>query len=203
MIVRKYQYLPIIILILVSTNVYPENNGWYTQGSFKPLERYEIILKNILEFDRKDCPVIITRDQMPVKDFHELWITIVDPALPPGPEPSKETLAKFGTHQIRKETNGHAIYFQLDDLDKDGVWDELFFITDIKANVSIYIYIGFNQRGWNEHGTHAGIGSYMRHIVPFWESNHVGWKLWYPTDCDVYGKGKSNTYFREADLICF
>jgi len=54
----------------------------------------------------------------------------------------------------------------------------------------MYIYIGFSQRGWNEHGTHAAIASYCRHLIPFWESGNVGWKLWYPTDCDVFGKRK-------------
>ncbi len=155
-----------------------------------PTERYEISLVNTLDFDRTDCPVVIRRDQMPEPNVHELWITVVDPSLPPRPEPSKEVLAKFGTHQIRKETNGYAIFHQLDDLDKDGIWDELFFMTDIKANATkkMYIYIGHNMRGWNKHATHAELGSYCRHIVPFWESAHVGWKLWYPTDCDVYGK---------------
>jgi len=120
----------------------------------------------------------------------ELWVTVVDPSLAPRPQPSKEVLARFGTHQIRKETNGYAVFHQLDDLDKDGVWDELFFVTDFKANETktMYIYLGYNMRGWNKHETHAGIGSYCRHLVPFWESAHVGWKLWYPTDCDVYGK---------------
>jgi hypothetical protein len=127
---------------------------------------------------------------MPVKDLHELWITVVDPSLTPRAEPSKDLLAKQGGHQIRKESNGYAIFHQLDDLDKDGIWDELFFVTSFKAKERkvIYLYLGFNQRGWNKHETHAGIGSYCRHLVPFWESAHVGWKLWYPTDCDVYGK---------------
>ncbi|KAK0350733.1 hypothetical protein LTR94_027804, partial [Friedmanniomyces endolithicus] len=46
------------------------------------------------------------------------------------------------------------------------------------------------QRGWNPHRTHAAIGSYMRHTVPFWESENVGWKLWFPTDIDLYAKRK-------------
>lgn len=80
----------------------------------------------------------------------------------------------------------------MDDLDKDGVWDELFFMADLKAGErkTIYIYRGFQQRGWNPHRTHAAIGSYMRHLVPFWESETIGWKLWFPTDVDVFGKRK-------------
>jgi hypothetical protein len=30
----------------------------------------------------------------------------------------------------------------------------------------------------------------MRHTVPFWESENVGWKLWFPTDIDIFAKRK-------------
>jgi hypothetical protein len=102
-------------------------------------------------------------------------------------------LLRQGGHNIRAETNGQQLYYQADDLDKDGIWDELFFQTDMKARErrKIYLYIGFNQQGWMEHGTHANIGSYCHHLIPFWESGHVGWKLWYTDSCDVYGKRKS------------
>ena len=85
-----------------------------------------------------------------------------------------------------------SILHQLDDLDKDGIWDELFFQTDLKPHESktLYIYFGFSGRGWNQHGTHATIGSYMRHIIPWWESANIGWKLWFPTSVDMYGKRK-------------
>jgi hypothetical protein len=80
----------------------------------------------------------------------------------------------------------------MDDLDKDGIWDELFFQTDIEANSSktIYIYLGENIRGWNRHFTHANIGSYARHLMPFWESENVGWKIWFANSVDVYAKRK-------------
>ena len=32
------------------------------------------------------------------------------------------------------------------------------------------------------------MGYYGRHMVPFWESELMGWKLWYPTDVDLHGK---------------
>jgi hypothetical protein len=32
------------------------------------------------------------------------------------------------------------------------------------------------------------MGYYGRHTVPFWEAEHVGWKLWFPTDVDLHGK---------------
>ncbi len=167
-------------------------DGWYTEGDFEPAQRIEITLVNTLNFDRKDCPVVITRDQMPIKNLHEMWVTIVDPSLPSKEKPSTKETAFVGGHGIREETNGHQIFRQLDDLDKDGIWDELFFQTDIKANEkkTIYLYLGFSQRGWNEHGTHATLGSYCRHIIPWWESENMGWKLWYPTSVDMYGKRK-------------
>jgi hypothetical protein len=80
----------------------------------------------------------------------------------------------------------------MDDPDKDGIWDELFFQTDIEANSdnTIYVYLGENTRGWNRHFTHANIGSYARHLVPFWESENVGWKIWFDNAVDVYAKRK-------------
>jgi hypothetical protein len=53
---------------------------------------------------------------------------------------------------------------------------------------TFYIYVGTNDRGVFEHETHAELGSYGRHLVPWWESKTMGWKLWYPTDVDLYGK---------------
>lgn len=165
---------------------------WYTEGDFAPVQRVEVMLTNELDFDRLNSPVAIRRDQFPVTDLHELTVTVVDPSLPPAPEPTAEQLKMVGGHGLRAESNGHALFRQLDDIDKDGVWDELFFVTDIKAGETktLYVYLGFSQRGWNPHETHAGIGSYARHVVPFWESKNVGWKLWFPTSVDVYGKRK-------------
>jgi hypothetical protein len=166
--------------------------AWYSEGTFAPTKRLAVTLVNTLDVDRTDCPVVITREQFPVKKLHEMWVTVVDPSLPPHPQPTKEENAFVGAHGIREETNGHQIFFQLDDLDKDGIWDELFFQTNIKAHQSktLFIYFGFSNRGWNPHGAHATIGSYCRHIIPWWESANVGWKLWFPTSVDMYGKRK-------------
>lgn len=163
---------------------------WYSQGDFAPRTRLVFEVVNDLDFDRTSVPVVVRRDQMPVTDLHELQVTVVDPSLPPSPEPSPERLRLGGGHELRGERHGHALMQQMDDLDKDGVWDELFFVTDIAARATkrFDIYLGMNQRGWNPHETHAGVGSYLRHLVPFWESKHVGWKLWFPTSVDVYGK---------------
>jgi len=169
-----------------------DNGEWYTQGNFMPTCRIEYIMENTLNIDRENCPVIITRDDFPLPDLHEMWVTVVDPFLESSPEPSKELLESQGGHQLRKESNGHAIFHQLDDIDKDGIWDELFFQVNLKAKEkrTIYIYIGENMRGWNPHRTHANIGSYCRHLMPFWESENIGWKIWFANSVDVYAKRK-------------
>ncbi|HDY87359.1 MAG TPA: DUF4861 domain-containing protein [bacterium] len=163
---------------------------WYTEGNFEPSKRVKITLFNPLDIDRKHCPVVIERARMPVKNIPQRWITVVDPSLPPNPEPTKEQLKEMSGYLLRKETNGHFLVYQQDDIDKDGIWDELFFITDIKARETkdIYIYIDKSERGLYEHKTHAGIGYYGRHMVPFWESELMGWKLWFPASVDLHGK---------------
>ena len=184
--------LIITLCVLMLSFLRVIGEGWYTEGNFEPARRMQITLHNPLSIERKDCPVIITRDEFPVKRLHEMWITVVDPSLPSKPAPTEEELAFVGGHGIREETNGHQVFYQLDDLDKDGIWDELFFQTDIKAGESktMYIYFGFSGRGWNPLGTYATIGSYCKHIIPWWESENIGWKLWFPTSVDMYGKRK-------------
>ena len=179
-------------LILLSCQLQAAENPWYTQGKFKPLQRLEFTVSNTLDFDRTNTPVTIKREQIPNPDLHEMWVTVVDPELPSYEGPSEEVLRLQGGHQLRAETNGHAIFHQMDDLDRDGIWDEIFFQTDIKAHSekTIYIYLGENIRGWNKHYTHANIGSYARHQMPFWESENVGWKIWFANSIDVYAKRK-------------
>jgi hypothetical protein len=179
-----------------------EDAGWYTQGNFAPVQRYAITLKNPLDFERPHCGVTLSRQQMPVKDLQEMWVTVVDPSLPSKEAPTAQERAVHGAHLLQRETHGHAIFHQLDDLDKDGIWDELYFQTDMRAGGSktIYLYVGFNQRGWNPHETHAEIGSYARHLVPFWESKMVGWKLWFPTSVDVYGKRVPQLISQRLDM---
>lgn len=168
------------------------DKAWYTQGSFAPQVRVECTVENTLDIDRENCPVIIRRADFPVPDLHEMWVTVVDPALPPAPAPTPERLTLQGGHELRRETNGHAVYHQVDDIDKDGIWDEIFFQTDLKAGEkrTFYIYLGENSRGWNKHYTHANIGSYCRHLMPFWENEYIGWKIWFANSCDVFGKRK-------------
>ena len=181
-----------VLLAFVALNANAEEGPWYTQGNFHPTQRLEFTITNTLDFDRTNAPVVIKREDFPLPDVHEMWVTVVDPALPPYEGPSEELLRLQGGHQLRGETNGHAIFHQMDDLDKDGVWDELFFQTDIRANTqkTIHVYIGENTRGWNRHYTHANIGSYARHLMPFWESENVGWKIWFANAVDVFAKRK-------------
>ncbi len=117
-----------------------QDKDWYfthktgepNQTKFQPAQRLSYTLKNTLDVERKNHPVIISRDDFPMPDLHEMWITIVDPSLPSYEGPDKEVLAVYGGHQLLAEVHGHAIFHQLDDLDKDGIWDELFFQTDHK-----------------------------------------------------------------------
>ena len=182
----------VFLLLLISSHVSVGDAAWYEQGNFQPVQRLEFTIANSLDLDRHNAPVVIRREDFPLPDQHEMWVTVVDPALPPYEGPSEELLRVQGGHQLRAETNGHAVFHQLDDLDKDGIWDELFFQTDIEANAekTIFVYLGQNIRGWNKHYTHANIGSYTRHIMPFWESENVGWKIWFANSVDVYAKRK-------------
>ena len=196
----------LFVLVLFFIGVlHADDTKWYTEGNFVPAKRLMVKIVNTLDIERMNCPVVITREQFPVKKLHEMWVTIVDPSLPSKPEPTKEEFAFAGGHGIRKETNGHQIFYQLDDLDKDGIWDELFFQTNLRPRETktLYIYFGFSGRGWNEHGTHATIGSYCRHIIPWWESANIGWKLWFPTSVDMYGKRKKCAYTTIADITVF
>jgi len=186
------RYLHCVLLIFSSWHASAEEHPWYLQGNFHPTQRLEFTISNTLGFDRENAPVVIKREDFPIPDLHEMWVTVVDPELPSYEGPSEELLRLQGGHQLRAETNGHAIFHQMDDLDKDGIWDELFFQTDIEANSekTIYVYLGENKRGWNKHFTHANIGSYARHLMPFWESENVGWKIWFANSVDVYAKRK-------------
>jgi len=167
-----------------------DTDGWYTEGDFKPDTRIKITIKNPILKERPETPITIKRTQLPIQNIPERWITVVDPSLPTNEEPSLEMLKKFSSYLHRKETNGHYLVYQMDDLDKDGIWDELFFMIGLKAGETktIYLYISDTERGLYQHKTHAGMGYYGRHMVPFWESEYIGWKLWYPTDVDLHGK---------------
>ncbi|MEI7420464.1 MAG: DUF4861 family protein [Prolixibacteraceae bacterium] len=182
----------LFLTLICTIGLYAQKNSWYETVKFKPATRLVYKIKNTLDIERKNLPVVIQRKDFPMPDIHEMWVTVVDPALPSYEGPNKEVLKVYGGHQMLAETNGHAIFHQLDDLDKDGIWDELFFQTNLKPGEekTLYIYIGENSQGWNKHFTHANIGSYCRHQMPFWESENVGWKIWFANSVDVFAKRK-------------
>ena len=104
---------------------------WYSQGDFAPTARVAISVKNPLDAARTNSPVVIQRAYLPMlHDVHELSITLVDPDGEPRPEPDARTRALEGAHGRLKEANGRSFDYQFDDLDQDGLWDELFFMAD-------------------------------------------------------------------------
>jgi hypothetical protein len=169
---------------------YAQNEGWYTEGDFAPSVRVKVTLVNTLNLARTEVPVIIPASMIPVTNIADRYLTVVDSTIPGKPEPTKEQLLVAGGYLERKETNGHFLEYQMDDVNHDGIWDELFFMIDMKPREakSIYLYIGKSDRGLYPHTTHAGMGYYGRHMVPFWEAEYIGWKLWFPTDVDMHGK---------------
>jgi hypothetical protein len=165
--------------------------GWYTEGrDYAPTKRIGIVVTNTLDLPLKSQPVAISRTSLPQENVPERWIAVIDPQLPSNEDPTPEQLKKMSGYLRRKETNGHSIELQVDDVDKDGIWDEIFFVTDLapKESRKFYIYIDPYERGMFAHHVHAGIGNYGRHTVPFFESEEMGWKLWYPHDLDLHGK---------------
>ena len=180
-------------LAVLASAVAAQGPGWYTQGDFAPAVRLVFELINDLDIPRVNTPVVIRRDQMPIARSPRTGGhgRRSRPAARPGPD-AGAAQARGRPRDCARESNGHALFQQMDDLDKDGVWDELFFVTTLapKEKRRSSSTSGMNQRGWNPHETHAGLGSYVRHLMPFWESKHIGWKLWFPTSVDVYGKRK-------------
>jgi hypothetical protein len=189
--IRKSTLTIIIGLVFMLCSEGKAQNGWYTEGKdYAPSRRIKITVSNPLNMPIKGCPVTVPRTSLPYQNIPERWIGIVDPALPSDPEPTMEQLKAMSGYVRRKETNGHYVELQVDDIDKDGIWDEIFFMTDLKPKESrdFYIYIDAYERGMYEHQVHAAIANYGRHIVPLWESMDMGWKLWYPHDVDLHGK---------------
>ena len=49
--------------------------------SFEPLVRLEFKITNTLDVERENSLVTIRREEFPMPDLHEMWVTVVDPAL--------------------------------------------------------------------------------------------------------------------------
>jgi len=185
--------IAVLIVLILSAGIANSQTktGWYTEGKdYAPTKRIRITVTNPLNMPVKACPVVVPRSSLPSQNIPERWIGIVDPNLLSDPEPTVEQLKKMSGYVRRKETNGHYVELQVDDKDKDGIWDEIFFMTDLAAKESrdFYIYIDHYERGMYEHEVHASIANYGRHTVPLWESKDMGWKLWYPHEVDLHGK---------------
>lgn len=199
----KRLFIEIIFLsfVIVGPIHAQSKNGWYTEGKdYHPTERIRIVVSNPLTVSIKECPVLIHRNELPFQNIPERWIALVDPNLPSNTEPTFEELKVRSGYLRRKETNGHYKVVQIDDLNKDGIWDEMFFLTDLapKEKREFYIYIGQYERGTSKQYVHGAIATYGRHLVPFMESEDMGWKLWYPHDLDLQGKrGPMLTFFHE------
>lgn len=184
------------MLLLMNTDLLAQSKQndnaepWYMEGDYAPTMRIMVEVKNPLPVAHPLAPVVIKRDQLPFWDFGPREIVVVDPGSAPRPEPTREEKLMFGGHLLRGEKNGVALQYQLDDLDRDGIWDELFFQVDLAPSEKrkIALYIGYNNRGMYSHATFAAVGDYGRHPVPMWESEYLTWKLWYPTDVDIQVK---------------
>ncbi len=177
-----------LVLFLPSEQAVPGN--WYVEGDFEPSERIEVTLTNTLDFDRHRVPVAIPRGHTPLANFDWQEISVVDPSMKGGEDPSIDTINRHGPTVTLSERNGRRIPYQLDDLDQDGLWDELFFMADLPASTTktIYLYLGASLRGMFPHETHAFIGAADRHWVPWWESKNYGWYLWYGDSVDILAK---------------
>ncbi len=180
-----------LLFVFMAASSAPCQDGWYEEGgNYFPSTRVKVTVRNPLTIERKECPVVISRHDMPFTNFGPREIIVVDPDMPPRPEPTREEKLMFGGHMPRGEKNGAYIHYQLDDLDRDGVWDELFFQTDLgpRETKTIYVYVGYNNRGLYPHRTLAMIGDYSRHPVAMWESEYLTWKLFFPTRVDIQAK---------------
>ncbi|HDY88458.1 MAG TPA: DUF4861 domain-containing protein, partial [bacterium] len=122
-----------LLEVMIAGFAHADNYGWYTEGDFEPETRIKVTLTNSLNFSRRDCPVIISRNTLPIKDLNGNMVTVVDPQQQPIKKIPKEMQKLYSSYAFQAEANGHNLPCQLDDLDKDGIWDELFFMIDIKA----------------------------------------------------------------------
>ncbi len=181
----------------------PEGEGRQTSAPFAPTQRVVIEITNPHDFDVPRAEIVVRRDQLPVNNVFEDWITPVDPNKPGQGLPPKKEIWEQGTTLKGTEENGHYLVYQADDINQDGLWDELFFQVDMKARETkpIVIYFGENERGLFVHETHAEIGSYGKHYMPWWESESMGWKLWFLDSVDMNGKTRPTLKANEENTL--
>jgi len=83
-----------------------------------------LIISNPLDMDRIDARILITHDQM------KLWTEIPEDKLP-----------------LLLEENSKPVACQVDDLDNDGQWDELFAVIDMKPLEERKVKLVFRDSG--------------------------------------------------------
>lgn len=134
-----------ILIFYMSFSQAQINYDWYTEGvNNNPSHSISFTVNNRLDITLKKEGIMIKRTDLPMQNIAELSVAIIDPKLAGNPEPTVDELRKIGGYLMRKESNGHSIPLQIDDIDKDGIWDELFFLTDLAPREirQFYIYNG-------------------------------------------------------------
>jgi hypothetical protein len=156
----------VVVVSLAGVETASQDVPWHRDDA----QRVKVVLHNPASVDIRDAPVVILRASMPFQNIYEDGITVVDPDAGEG--------------------GGEPIEFQLDDLDRDGVWDELFLMMPFRAGEhrTIYVYPNSPTGSISPLGAHATIASYGHHLVPWWESEFMGWKLWFTDSVDMYAK---------------
>ena len=80
-----------IFVNCTGADVSADTDGWYTEGgNYEPATRIKVVLTNTLDIERKDCPGVIESIRFPFTNFGPREIVVVDPNLPPRPEPTLE-----------------------------------------------------------------------------------------------------------------
>lgn len=153
-----------------------------------------LVLVNKSGVDQKDAAVVLTRDQL------------ADIA---GSIPDNKYL------NLEDEL-GNIIPYQLDDMDKDGIWDELFLLADVRQESKLKVMISwmsqppqfivrtnihFSPAGDPDHEIESGESRLTSNTTdissaryqfegPGWENNLVGFRNYYDrrNGMDIFGK---------------
>lgn len=125
-------------------------DGLFKQGDFARLRRFAFMVTNYLDQTRQKCLVVVQQQLFPGRDLPDLKMTAANPLLPLRLEPTEDRLAHYGVHEVRAEPNGRMLHHQFDDLDQDGLWDELFLVVDLapceRRTIDVYPRHSFRSR---------------------------------------------------------
>lgn len=133
----------------------------------------KIEVKNSLKWQRLASPVVINRGKLNI--------------------PDGQTIIEI---RIKKNGSTWSVPFQLDDMDQDGNWDELFFQLNLEGNkadtVSIIYGSELSQQKEFDKRVHATIESHPRDpwvvYKPAWESELMAYCTYGATQIDCIGK---------------